>query len=72
VERGNEKEGGREVTQRQADLLPYMTIEDALGMAYRAGAANLAGSHYCFAQTHLNEKDVVVALLAAIKKGEKK
>ncbi len=60
------------MTQKQADSLPAMTIEDALGMAYQAGAANLAGSHYCFAQTHLNEKDVVVALLAAIKKGDSK
>ncbi len=60
------------MTQKQADLLPAMTIEGALGMAYRAGAANLAGSHYCFMQTHLDEKDVVVALLNAIKKGDSK
>lgn len=60
------------MTQKQADSLPAMTIEDALGMAYRAGCANLAGSHCCFTQTHLNEKDVVVALLNAIKKGDSK
>ena len=60
------------MTQKQADSLPAMTIEDALGMAYRAGAANLAGSHYCFTQTHMSEKDVVVALLNAAKKGDSK
>jgi hypothetical protein len=50
----------------QANLLPAMTVKEALGMAFRAGEAHLAGSHCSRIQTHLGEKEVVNALLNAI------
>jgi hypothetical protein len=60
------------MTQKRAESLSGMTIKEALVEAFRAGEANRLGSHYYFFQTHLPEKEVVAALLNAIKKGESK
>jgi hypothetical protein len=46
-----------------------MTIQEALAEAFRAGSANLVGSHHFFKQTHLTEKEVVGALFKAVKEG---
>jgi hypothetical protein len=56
----------------QANSLPSMTVQEALGMAFRAGEAHLAGSHCSRIQTHLAEEEVVNALLNAVRKADKR
>ncbi len=59
------------MTQKQANLLPALTIQEALEVAFRAGESYIAGSLCLHTQMHLCEKEVVLELLKAVERKSK-
>ena len=59
------------MTQKQANQLPALTIQEALKEAFRAGEAYIIGGHCLYIQTHLDEEEAVLELLKAVDRKSK-
>ena len=46
-----------------------ISLEEALRLAFDAGAAHMMGSHKDFRQTHCNRNEVVSALVTSVHNG---